>query len=338
MERMKVSLGWQIWGWLTLLASLSVHGFLLGLPISLDLEAPEPEPEPIATVPLTTLPVNSLQQSETEKTTAQTESENVSAEEETYEPESENVSAEEETYEPDEVTTPPFATTVSQRRIREESTALQQPDVTSSETNTSNFRHKKRRLDGLAPKVNPNPALGGVSSDIAGEVDNNLKDAVKNIDEGIQEYLARLPEDDEEGTGSLLKDIDQMYFYLATSPQLTDRFFEVANSSFSLGNLKPGVLEITFVINPEKKDKAIEITTLYDEFIQPYLARKGFQIETLPNQGELQFYQAKKNGLVRHVMLAPIPKNTGESDSSETSEIFGTFIVLYNPEVLNVGL
>ena len=349
MERIKVPFGWHVWGWFTLLASLGVHGFLLSLPMSFSLDAPEPEPEPIAAVPLTTLPeIASPPESEMVAAEPEAESifaedeiyksESISAADETYELESEYITADTLSYEPEpEVATPRFATTVDQRRREEESTRSQQPAITSSDKNSPNFEKKKRRLNNSPPNgkgnLNPNPEE---SSDVAGEVDENLKDAVKNIDEEIQEYLARL--DDEHGAGSLLKEIDDIYFYLGSSPGLTEHFFEGASSNLSLGNLKPGVIEITFIVNPEKKDKAIEVNTLYDEFIQPYLARKGFQIEILPNHGELQFYQAQKDGLIRHVMLAPIPKNRDASDSSETSEIFGTFIVLYNPEVLNIGL
>ena len=342
MERIKVPFGWHVWGWFTLLASLGVHGFLLSLPMSFSLDAPEPEPEPIAAVPLTTLPKIASPPPELETTAVEPASESVYAEEKTYEPTSEYSSAVEEVYEPEpeypeyiaadtltyeperQVTTTPFATTVSQTRRSEEPIAEREEEVTSSHINISNIRHKKPRP--INPKRPEKPPVAETTSASIAELEQNLENAFETIYSSISDRLSNTAED-EGKQGGLEKDPQMISGWLLRQPQLTSQFFDGEQP-------KEGVIQVTLVRNPKKQDDEIEIQKLYENFVEPFLLEEGFEVISLTDETERKLYQANKESLVRHIMLVSLPKGGINDDEPDESKNFGTFIVVYDPQIL----
>ncbi|MDY6936831.1 MAG: hypothetical protein SWY16_04115 [Cyanobacteriota bacterium] len=334
---MKLPFGLPVWGWVTLLASLGIHGGILSLPITLNLDTPEPEPETLAAVPLATLPVISPPSSEPEMTEVESaaEPEDEVVWDETEEQELEYAETEGQTYKPEPIEssseTPsqtPLETRISPRSQGVESPIDAQQEVKPAAANAASVPSKKRRLD-RAVSQNGSNEVGESTSSSTEDLEQSLTTALDAMYSGISNRLSSL-EDDEDKQGSLEKNPQMISNLLLFSGQLASQFFDGEAT-------KDGVIQVTLVQNPEKQNDEIEIQKLYEDFVEPSLLEQGFQVSPITTQAEKKLYQANKESLERRVLLVAIPPLTRRNDPGD-SRNFGTFIVVYDPNILQVEI
>jgi hypothetical protein len=348
MNWIKSPLAWQAWSGSTLLASLSIHGLVLTLPLAAQKETPKPET--LAAIPITALPAEATATSspklpepeQTVKSPPQPDepsfqeslfdrfpSRNGSSFPERVEsfprqPKEQEEPVEEiEKVEETEEAIEESSNLQSKESEETEKTRIQQesiPDdssIQNPETPSSPVPNKPR----LNPPETPPPAediqekAGQIIQQTSQKIEEELTKALAEAEEKEAEETTEDPDQPRRGLegGSIVKNSDEIIPWVEGNKSLKDYLFDENN--------QPRPEKMILIAD---QDKDFDSQKIYDDFVSPKIFNQNSAVTSQPSQHEGgMMYKVKiDEKLYYAIEIIPIKNWNGE--------IFGNILAFWN--------
>lgn len=343
MNWIKSPLAWQVWSGSTLLASLSIHGVLLSLPLAAQ-KAP-PKPETLAAVPITAIPAETTATSspkppepeQTVKSPSQPDepsfeaslfprfpSQQFSSFPDRVESFPKQLEEPEEPVEEIETVEETEETSEESNELQpKESEEIQKPLIQESIPDDSSVKNPEKPSSPAPdkPRLNP-PETPQPAENIQEKASQRItqtsqaieNDLIKALEEALKEAQEEAGSDRTEQIGSVVTNLEDIASFYVKEQSLKEYLFDAEN--------KPKPEKLMLITDQKKYSNPQKI---YENFVSPKISDQNSEVIPKPSQHEGgTIYQVKMDGKPYYsVEIIPVK-------DSEGKDILGNILAFWN--------